>query len=317
MEKLPIIIDELKNKKGREFVGLNQSTEKQLKDLSWYLQHPTVNEKTKLMNELIILYDNAKRSGFLKMESINRKLSQLKVIIGEVDPNMKLITPQIVKEKPVVVVKEKKIPKIENIEDSIHDLVSEVEDLLESQAGKSLPQSTQESLSKFLDFLTHPDLPEKGIIFEEMHQKFYTVENEGFLKMQAFNDMLNKLDIKLGKPTSKEKKIVTRKEQRDEIAEGSKEIEQEKLKLKEEWEKLKKEREKFNQDTVKLLEEKIAFEKVQKELEEQKMLLQSEKAQLRIEKLHLKEQDELLQSKMKRFENILKKVKDNEDALNG
>ena len=68
MEEVLEIITEVKEKKGREFLGLPSRVEKQLKQLIWFLDHPTIIEQPKKQEELASLYQKSKSHNFLKME---------------------------------------------------------------------------------------------------------------------------------------------------------------------------------------------------------------------------------------------------------
>jgi len=81
LERIIKIKKEITEKKGKEWLGLQLTTEKQLESLLWYLDHPKLQEKTKLLEEIIELYFIAKASGFIKMEGIIRKLDQLRITL--------------------------------------------------------------------------------------------------------------------------------------------------------------------------------------------------------------------------------------------
>ena len=85
MERIPQIKNEITEKKGKEWLGLQITTEKQLESLLWYLEHPKLQENIKLLEEIIELYFIAKASGFTKMEGIIRKLDQLRITLGKYD----------------------------------------------------------------------------------------------------------------------------------------------------------------------------------------------------------------------------------------
>lgn len=80
LERIIKIKKEITEKKGKEWLGLQITTEKQLESLLWYLENPKLQENTKLLEEIIDLYFTAKTSGFTKMEGIIRKLDQLRII---------------------------------------------------------------------------------------------------------------------------------------------------------------------------------------------------------------------------------------------
>ena len=81
LERIIKIKKEITEKKGKEWLGLQLTTEKQLESLLWYLDRPKLQEKTKLLEEIIELYFVAKASGFTKMEGIIRKLDQLRITL--------------------------------------------------------------------------------------------------------------------------------------------------------------------------------------------------------------------------------------------
>ncbi len=81
LERRIKIKNEITEKKGKEWLGLQITTENQLESLMWYLEHPKLQENTKMLEEITELYFIAKASGFTKMEGIIRKLDQLSIII--------------------------------------------------------------------------------------------------------------------------------------------------------------------------------------------------------------------------------------------
>ena len=83
MERISQIKTEITEKKGKEWLGLQITTENRLESLLWYLEHPKLQENTKLLKEMIDLYFIAKASGFTKMEGIIRKLDQLRITLGK------------------------------------------------------------------------------------------------------------------------------------------------------------------------------------------------------------------------------------------
>lgn len=237
MEKISAIKKEITEKKGKEWVSLQNTTEKQLELLLYYLEHPIMPENPKLMEELIELYYKAKETKFTKMEGIIRKLDQLNIKLGkyqksdEKEPQKKL--------------------KFTNYVQAIKDLRHKVEFLLHSPLGTSLPAITQKSLITFTNYLNHPDLPKKQKLFDDMHDKYLEAEVSEFMRMQSFNDMLSMLEIKLGAITQEMKTFKTLEEKEKEFEV----FEDEKKKLAEEWEKLKKEKENIEAEKNNLLKE--------------------------------------------------------------
>jgi len=208
MERLLDIKKEIQEKNGKEWVGLQEQTEKQLHSLMWYLDHPKLHQDSKLAEEIIEHYYMAKASGFLKMEGIIRKLDQLGVSLGKADLSE--------------AVSSGKIQAI-NYGQAIIELKQEIEDLLGSSYGQSLPQKTQESITVLLNYLDHPNLPNKPKLFDDMSEKYKMGKSSDFTTMQAFNQMLNMAEIKLGK-ISEIKKVKT-------IEEIKKDLENEKERL--------------------------------------------------------------------------------------
>ena len=101
------------------------------------------------------LYHNAKVTNFTKMEKIIRKLDQLNITLGQYNI-----------EKTE---KTDKKPKFLNYVQAIKELRGKIEILMQSPLGTSLPESTQKSLIKFMNFLNHPDLHKKSNIFDIMY----------------------------------------------------------------------------------------------------------------------------------------------------
>jgi len=245
MEKISAIKKEITEKKGKEWDSLQNTTEKQLELLLYYLEHPSMLDNPKLREELIDLYYKAKETKFTKMEGINRKIDQLNIKLGKYEKS---------DEK-----ESKKKIKFTNYVQAIKDLRRKVEFLLHSPLGTSLPAITQKSLIIFTNYLNHPDLSKKQKLFDDMHDKYLEAEVSEFMRMQAFNDMLSMLEIKLGALTQEMKTHKTLEEK--EIEFEAKEIEFEKLeeekkKLAEEWEKIKKEKENLEAEKISLKNEK-------------------------------------------------------------
>ena len=249
MERLLNIKKEIQEKNGREFIGLQTKTEQLLNSLTWYLDHPKIHEDTRLAEEIIELYYLAKASGFLKMEALSRKLDQLGVKISRDEAIQKISS------KPKIPGSSQKKIQFLNVGQSIIELKQRIQDFLSSRTGKSLPDASLQSVTQFLNYLDHPDLPNRAQLFEDMLEKYNSAENAGFIAMQAFNDMLTKAEIKLGKieVEIKEKKSPEQikeelEAEKAQIAEEWKKIEEEKQKLKEEWDKLEAEKKKFQAD---------------------------------------------------------------------
>jgi len=245
MEKISAIKKEITEKKGKEWDSLQNTTEKQLELLLYYLEHPSMLDNPKLREELIDLYYKAKETKFTKMEGINRKIDQLNIKLGKYEKS---------DEK-----ESKKKIKFTNYVQAIKDLRRKIEFVLHSPYGTGLPAITQKSLIIFTNYLNHPDLSKKQKLFDDMHDKYIEAEVSEFMRMQAFNDMLSMLEIKLGALTQEMKTHKTLEEK--EIEFEAKDIEFEKLeeekkKLAEEWEKIKKEKENLEAEKISLKNEK-------------------------------------------------------------
>ena len=85
LERRIKIKNEITEKKGKEWLGLQITTENRLESLLWYLENPKLQENTKLLEEIIELYFTAKDSGFTRMEGIIRKLDQLNITLRKFD----------------------------------------------------------------------------------------------------------------------------------------------------------------------------------------------------------------------------------------
>ena len=234
-DRIKSIVNEIKEKKGDEWVGLQSVTEKQLESLMWYLEHPRLHEMPELTSELVDLYDNARESKFTKMEGIIRKLDQLSIKLGHEDYKL-----------PEGKKGGKKL-MFQNYPQAIKELQTDIAILMHSPHGTTLPDLIQKSILTFHNYLNHPDLPPE--LFDEMHEKYEFAKATDFLKLQAFNDLLNKLDIKLGEITEEMKTFKSIKEQ-------SRELEAEKTKLAEEVKKLQEEKEKLKKEKDELEEAK-------------------------------------------------------------
>jgi len=179
MDKLLEIKLEIQEKRGREWLGMQPKTEKNLDHLMWYLDHPELHKNPELAEEIIELYYLSKATNFIKMEGIIRKLDQLSVTLGKAESA----------EKTAVI-------RAMGIE--VNELKERLGDFLDSPAGTSLPESNQKALRTFKDYLNHPKLMIKPELFQRMLETYKEVKDNDFISMQAFNDMLNMLEIKLG-----------------------------------------------------------------------------------------------------------------------
>ncbi len=163
MERIPQIKIEITEKKGKEWLGLQMTTEKQLESLLWYLEHPKLQENAKLLEEITELYFIAKASGFTKMEGIIRKLDQLSITLGKFD---------YAEEEEI----EKK-PKFLNYPQAVKELRSKIEILMQSPYGTSLPETTQKSIINFINYLNHPDFAKKPKLFDDVYEKYEEVKS--------------------------------------------------------------------------------------------------------------------------------------------
>jgi len=241
-EKISLIVKEIKEKSGEEWVGLQSTTEKQLESLVWYLEHPRLHEMPTLGEELIELYDNAKESQFTKMEDIIRKIDQLSVKLGKYE-----YEPPKGKAKNLM---------FQDYPKEIKDLQTDISILMHSPHGTSLPEQIRKSILAFHNYLNHPDLYKKPELFDEMHEKYEYAKATDFLKLQSFNDLLNKLEIKLGEITEEMKTFKSIKEEKDYLEKEKENLAEEIKKLQAEKELLKKEKEQLKEEKETLEAEK-------------------------------------------------------------
>jgi hypothetical protein len=294
MERITQIRNEIAEKKGKEWLGLQLTTEKQLESLMWYLEHPKLQENTKMLEEITELYFIAKASGFTKMEGIIRKLDQLSITLGKFDYG---------EEEEI----EKK-PKFLNYPQAIKELRNKIEILMQSPYGTSLPDTTQKSIISFINYLNHPDLAKKPRFFDEVYDKYEEAKNSEFMKMQSFNTMLDMLEIKLGPVTKEMKKYKTLEEQMQDL-------EEEKKKLTEEWNKIKFEQERLKTDTEKLVEEREKLKDENQKLKDDLEALKKEWVEFEVQKSKFDEEKdnqakerEKLNEEQEKFENERKKI---------
>jgi len=290
MERISQIKIEITEKKGKEWLGLQTSTEKQLESLMWFLEHPKLQENPKLLEEITELYFIAKASGFLKMEGIIRKLDQLSITLGKFDYTEK--------EEDI-----DKKPKFLNYPQEIKELRKKIEVLMHSPYGTSLPETTQQSIINFINYLNHPDLHKRPKLFDDVFDKYEEAKATDFMKMQSFNDMLNMLEIKLGAITEDMKQYKT-------LEEKMHDLEEEKKRLAEEWDMIRSEQEKLKGETEKLVEER---EKLKEEnqklkydleaLKEEWVKFEDQKSKFNEEMDNLIKERERINAEQKRLEN--------------
>ena len=296
MEKISSIIKEVNEKKGREWLSLLPKTEQQLMSLAWYLNHPKLQEDPEKIEEIVGLYYNAKANDFLHMEKIARKLDELSVKIGKVGPIEKITLPSQAEKEPI---EKPKRPMILNYGKAIEDLRNRIERLLNSPFGSNLHENTQISITTFLHYLNHPNLQNNTELFDEMLEKYEEVEAVDFTTMSTFNNLLIKMEIKLGKLSEEIKtwKSIDERE-KDSIKEMEK-IEEEKQNLKEGWEnlevernKLKLEWEQLEVEKGNLLEEQIKFNEERQKFATERTELTLERAELSLDQSKLESERE-------------------------
>jgi hypothetical protein len=191
-DQVATIKEEITHKKGIEWKGLQETTEKQLESLLWYIEHPKMEGRPELLKEVLDLYFKAKDTNFIKMESIIRKLDQLNIILGKYDYE-----------------KKKEIEEVKFIDynQEIKNIKRKVKSLMQNPYGLSLPEKTKESIIKFINYLNYPNLHLKKRLLDEIFETYNKTEQGEFLKMQNFNDMLNKLEVILGELPENMKKF--------------------------------------------------------------------------------------------------------------
>ncbi|MBD3193808.1 MAG: hypothetical protein GF317_02055 [Candidatus Lokiarchaeota archaeon] len=280
MERLQQIKSEIEKKEGKIWLGLQASTEKQLDGLIWYIDHPQLMERPKLAHEIVELYENAKITAFTKMEGIKRKLDQLSITLGKIDYEKKEETSN---KRNII-----------NYRKAILDLRDKITKYLSTPNGKSLPDKTQETIINLVNYLNHPDLKNKQRLFDEIIEKYEAAEAIDFTIMQSINDLVNKLEIKLGEITPQMKKFKTTEELRQEIEE--------------ERDRMTKEREQLTQRIQSFKQEKKDFEfekrnilSLQKKLEEQQHQLEKQWEEIEKER-------EKLRKEAQKFEDLKRKI---------
>ncbi len=297
MERIPQIKLEITEKKGKEWLGLQMTTEKQLESLLWYLEHPKLQENPKLLEEITELYFIAKASGFMKMESIIRKLDQLSITLGKFDYTEK--------EEEL-----DKKPKFLNYPQEIKELRKKIEVLIQSPYGTSLPETTQQLIINFINYLNHPDLHKRPKLFDDIFEKYEEAKATDFMKMQSFNDMLNMLEIKLGAINEDMKQYKTLEEKIEDLEDEKKRISEEwnKLDLEREAlitekEKIAKERDVLKDENKKLKDDLEAIKKEWVKIENENKKLEEETNSLIKERQTLNEEQKRLEYERQRLEN--------------
>lgn len=312
MEKISSIIKEINEKKGREWLSLQPKTEQQLMSLAWYLNHPKLQEDPEKIEEIVGLYYNAKANYFLNMEKIARKLDELSVKIGKVGPIEKITLPSQVEKEPM---EKPKPPTIVNYGKAIEELRNRIERLLNSPSGSNLHENTQISINTFLNYLNHPDLQNNPELFDDMLEKYEEVEAIDFITMQTFNDLLNKMEIKLGKLSEEMKTWKTIDEREKDLIKEMKTIEEEKNNLKEGWEKLEVERNKLKLEWEQLEVEKGNWIEEQEKFNEERQKFVAERAKLTLEQAELSLERSKLESEKEKLETVKKALEAMEKKL--
>ncbi|MGV9172931.1 MAG: hypothetical protein ACOC4M_08000 [Promethearchaeia archaeon] len=296
MEEVLNIIKEVQNKQGKEFLGLPTRVEKQLNDLIWFLDQPNLIENPEKLQVLVSLYKKAKSHNFLKMEEIKRKLDQLRVTIGEPTQTHRIginIKKKIAPSQAAAEIAEAKGEiYIKDYGSALQDLAKEVEHLLDSNEGQSLPEKTYQSLTKLLTYLEDPNLESKPRLFKETLGAYTTAAESDFRKMQGLNDVLNKVEVKLGSKPQKESSRKSLEQRKKEFKIALEKFQQEKKELLEEWKKIERARQEIKQEKEQLNEEKEKFQEEKEKLKEEKMFLEDAKVKLKFERTLLKEEKE-------------------------
>ncbi|MFX0024466.1 MAG: hypothetical protein ACFE9S_19265 [Candidatus Hermodarchaeota archaeon] len=293
MEKILSIIKEVNEKKGREWLSLHPKTEQQLMTLAWYLTHPKLQEDPEKIEEIVELYYNAKANNFLHMEKITRKLDELSVKIGNVGPIEKITFPSELEKKPI---EELKQPTIVDYAKAIEDLRNRIERLLNSPFGSNLLENTQVSISTFLHYLNHPDLQNNTELFDEMLEKYEEVEAVEFTTMQTFNDLLNKMKVRLGKLPEEIKKWKSIDEREKESLKQMEKIAEEKQNLKEDWEALESERNKLKLEWEQLEVEKGNMLEEQKKFNQERQQFDTERTEMTLKQAEINQEQSKLES---------------------
>ena len=295
MERIPQIKKEITEKKGKEWLGLQNTTEKQLESLMWYLEHPKLQENQKMLEEITELYFIAKASGFTKMEGIIRKLDQLSITLGKFDYTEK--------EEEM-----DKKPKFLNYPQEIKELRKKIEVLMQSPYGTSLPETTQQSIINFINYLNHPDLHKRPKLFDDIFDKYEEAKATDFMKMQSFNDMLNMLEIKLGAITEDMKQYKT-------LEEKMQDLEVEKKRLTEEWDKLRLEQEKLKSNTEMLVKDREKLKVENQKLKDDLEALKKERAEFEDQKSKFNEEKDSQVKERERLNEELKRLESERRAL--
>ncbi len=291
MEKISLIKKDLQEKSGKEWLGLQKQTENRLESLVWYLDHPKLQESPRLVEEIVQLYYMAKKTNFIKMEGIIRKLDQLSIKFSKEGVVKKTAVAQSHSARGEQVIYAK----------AIEEFKQQVDDFLSSSSGMGLSEKTKKSLITFLGFLNHPDLVKKTALYEDMREKYDGAEEQDFLSMSAFDDMLNKCEIKLGAITDKLKAWKSPEERKQELDAA--------------WEKFEAEKELFQEKLKNLEIDQEEMKVKREELETEKNQMDKERENLKIECEALKVEKQKMETKKNRTNNEREDLKIEREAM--
>ena len=255
----------------------------------YYMENPKLEDEPRLVQEIIDLYDAAKATEFMKMEGIIRKLDQLSIALERDEFG---VPPPISKRR-----------EIANIAQDIEELKKRAEKYLNSISGKSLPEKTQKALITFTNYLNHPDIRTRPQLFQNMLDKYEAAEEIDFIQMQAFNDLLTMIEIKLGQVSDEMKTYKTMDERIQELKEA-------KEKIAAEWETIEEERSQLalNQKSLEVDKNNLEVEKkkLEAEIEEIKIKLEEDRKKLVTEvedaKIKLEEEKKKLEAESEKIE---------------
>lgn len=293
---------QIKKKEGKEWLGLQNTTEQKLESLIWYLDHPKITEFPRLLEEVINLYYKARESGFIKMEGIIRKLDQLKIKLGKHDYKKK--------EK-----ESKKSLKFINYPKEIKNLKDKIEIMIQSPYGTSLPDSTHELIITLLNYLNHPNLPMNKRLFDEVYDVYQKTREDDYLKMQSFKDMLDKIEIKLGDLPNDLKQFKTLEEKREELEKDRKRLRELERGIEKDKENFEKERHQMELELKNLEVERIKIKEIQKNLREEQEKFDKEKNSLQKQKEDLSQEKEDLERQRKKLMEKWEMIKSFEEKI--
>jgi chromosome segregation ATPase len=209
------------------------------------------------------------------MSSIQSKLDQFKIKFGKDGYIKHTVTAEIV-----------------HLSKSINDLRQNVENMLNSAIGGRLLESTKELIITFYNYLGHPKLQGKEVLFQEMLDIYNAAEKLEFTTLQKMNDLLNKLEIKLG---TSESEVATKYKTPEQLRE---ELEQAKLDLDAEKENLSRELKKIDEQKaiIKGKQEQVELDEqfMEKERESMKATFESEKQALATERANFESEKQAI-----------------------